>query len=196
MTYIAQPSIAWEAVEAALTDWAKDVTSLETVWSAEDGPQPDMPYVEFDWLVPPSGVGDDYYVDTVNEDDKLERELTGVRRAVLTVKVKSASTRPGSNAMYFVDLLTVSLNDEEVVAKYFAAVRSAPWDWADISPGDFAQDKVAVSRAGIDLTIGFSAGIGQPSSVIDYIKGVAITGTISNGTSELVDSIEVDDEEA
>ncbi len=197
MSFTPQPSIAWEEVETSLADWAKDMTGLEVAWAEEDGPQPTAPYVSLEWLTPPSNPGgDDYYHDEVNADDELERTLNGNRRGVLTVRVESNSTRGGSNANYYVDLLLNSLNEEEVIAKYFTANNAAVWDWNQIAPGDFARDKKAVSRSGADIVIGFGAGVGVPSVVGGYIKAVAITGTVSTPEHDYEQALEVNDEEA
>lgn len=176
-----QPSIAWEAVEQALVDWATETTGLEAIFAEENGPQPDRPYVVLDWLSFPSGIGDDYFVDTLDEDtDEIERALEGVREATINVQVFTESTRAGENAAYYCDILANSLGSDSVVRDHFSPVRMAPWDVQSISKGNFAEDGRAISRAGFDIRFGFSAGTGQSSERAAIITSVALTGTISN----------------
>lgn len=180
MTYVPQPSVAWEDVEQALVDWATDMTGLETVWAEEDAPQPTRPYVLLDWNVPPYPVGIDYFSqEEVAATKEIDQVLEGVRRSVLTVKVLSSSTRAGENANYYLDLLANSLDSDTVVSKYFAPNRMAPWDWSAFSKGDFAEDKAAISRAGFDMILGFAAGTGKSSERIGYITGASITATFT-----------------
>lgn len=186
---VAQPSIAWEDVEQALVDWATSVTGCETIWQEEDGPQPTRPYVSLDWLVPPSGVGDDYFKDTaVTATQELERELQGVRRGVLTVNVHSDSTLAGRNAMAIADLLTSSLASESTLLAYFSPNRMACWGTEPMRKGSWNEDGKSLSRAAFDMTLGFSAGVGLPSERVPYIASVAITATINTATTAFNDS--------
>lgn len=181
MTFVATPSIAWEDVEHALVDWAQEVTGLEVVWAEENAPQPTMPYVLLDWLVLPSGVGDDYF--SQQEDaaaSSVGLVLEGVRRGTLNVQVLSASTGPGRSAPYFVDLLINSLNADTINLGYFAPNRMAVWGNEPIDKGAFAMDKTAISRAGVDLILGFAAGVGTPGETIGTIRNASVNATLSS----------------
>lgn len=181
MTFVATPSIAWEDVEHALIDWAQDVSGLEAVWAEENAPQPTMPYVVLDWLTPPNAVGEDYFSqEEVDATSSVGLVLEGVRRATLNVQVLSASTGPGRSANYFVDLLLNSLNADTITLDYFAPNRMAIWGFEPIAKGAFAMDKTAISRAGVDVTLGFAAGIGQPGETISTIRNASITATLSS----------------
>ncbi len=176
-----QPSIAWEDVEQALVDWATEATGLETVWAEENGPQPTRPYVKLDWLTYPTAIGDDYFVDELDEEtDEIDRVLEGVREATVNVQVLSSSTRAGQNAAYYCDLMANSLASDSVIRDHFSPVRMALWDTQSIQKDAFAEDDKAISRASFDMRLGFSAGIGLPSERIGIILSIALTGTLSD----------------
>lgn len=175
-----QPSIDWEAIEQALVDWVRDVVKLEAIFTEDGGPQPNRPYVSLDWLVPPSSVGDDYWVQTTNATTKeIDRQIEGVRDSTLTVAVHTNSKAAGKNAMFYADVLANSLASDSIVRRWFYPVRMAPWDWEPIRKGSFVEDTKTVSRAMFDMRLGFSAGVDQPSETIPYITRVALTGNVS-----------------
>jgi hypothetical protein len=181
MSRTPQPSIVWEDVEQALVDWAAEASGLEVIWAEENGPQPERPYVVLDWLSFPSAVGDDYFSDELDSDEEIiERSLEGVREATLNVQVYASSTRAGQNAAYYCDLLSNSLGSDTMVLEHFTPVRMAPWDWQAIAKGDFAEDGKAISRAGFDIRLGFSAGTGAVSERVAVITNVALTGTFAD----------------
>lgn len=189
MTTVVNPSVDMEKVEAALVSWAEAVAGISAIFSEDDGAQPDRPYVELEWLRDPTQIGDDYYIDTANTEELiLERQLAGVRDAVVTITVYSNSKLPGKagrNASYFMDLLARSLNMDTIVTEFFEPARMAPWDWADINPGAFIEDGRTVSRRAMDLRIGLAAGgVGEDGidETVEYITGVTVEAIINTPT--------------
>lgn len=182
MTSTPQPSIDWEKVEQALVDWATDVSTFETIWSEDGGPQPTRSYVELDWLVPPSTVGDDYWDDEADEDtEELLRTREGVRRGVLTVQVHAADKLAGRNAMAIADKLATSLGSDVIVTQFFEPARMAPWEVQPLRKGLIpTEDKKFVSRAAFDVVLGLAAGNGEVSETVGYIKSVGVTGTFAD----------------
>ena len=189
---VAQPSIAWEEVEQSLIDWAQDMTGFEAIWVEENGPQPTRPYVSLDWLVPPSGVGEDHYVDTYDATTRsADRELQGVRRGMLTVQVHTDSSRAGESAMAQADKLINSLVSDEVILRYFAPVRMASWGNEPMRKGNWLEDGKSVNRAAFDMRLGFSAGVGTVSERVGVIASVGLTGTINTAATAFEDAIAV-----
>jgi hypothetical protein len=187
-----QPSIAWEVVEGALVEWVRGITGLEAIWAEDGGPQPDRPYVDLDWLQPPSKVGDDYFEDVVDEEtEELARYLEGVREGIVTVQVHTSSKLAGENAMYFADLLATSLQSDGVRAKFFEPARMTPIDWQPLRKGSFVEDKKSVSRAAFDVRFSMSAGNGQASERVGYIKSVAVTGVVSTPEETLSQALSI-----
>jgi hypothetical protein len=182
MTLTPQPSIDWEKVEQALVDWASFVAGCEAIWAEDGGPQPTRTYVELDWLVPPSSVGDDYWDDEADTDtEELMRTREGVRRAVLTVQVHAALKLAGQNAMTIADKLASSLGSDGIVTQYFEPARMAPWEVQPLRKGALpTEDKKFVSRAAFDVVLGLAAGTGEPSETVGYIKSVGVSGTLQD----------------
>ncbi len=194
-TFNTQPSIAWEDVEKALVDWVLGITSLQAIWAEDGGPQPNRPYVELDWLVPPSLVGEDYWSDEVDTDEKeLARTIEGVRAATVTVQVHANSRKPGltgQNAMYFADVLSNSLSSDTVTRTYFDPVRMAVWDIEALRKGAWTEDKKPLSRTAFDVRFGFSAGTTASSERIGYITQVSLTGVVSTPEDELTQALSI-----
>lgn len=192
MTFRPTSSILWKEVEQALIDWAQDMTGIVAIFGDDDGAQPDRPYVDLAWLQLPTQLGDDYFSDVLNADTGMvERTLEGVRDSTVTVTVHASSKLPGDNAAYYMDLLNNSLNSETVVAKYFSPVRMAPWNWEQINPGNFIEDKHTKNTAAMDVQFGFAAGTGEASEEVYPIETVSITGDIATPATTYSESHEI-----